>query len=313
QTIVGIFEWLGELDIARREFCCQRVGIGDVEGFVPAGDAFLDVSRVVRYWINAHVLKHNHRSAALDNAEEDVVRWPLKRDLEPETVAIKRQRGGDILDDKERRNSRNFWFSHVVSTRVPELSRVPYAGTLIPEVRSFLKPSHYRGFGLGLLLPLRLSATASRMSSFKAASSILSPSWMSMARLTFPSRLELKRPAGSFNAAPFANVSLTAFLYVSPVQTMPPWEKTGVPGDVALAHFHSSTISGSTWCMMSRTFASVWPRQSPSSLIFWSMIAEADSIAMLLSVYSSNSRAYFSSPAWPTGGASKRWQPRDGG
>ena len=52
-----------------------------------------------------------------------------------------------------------------------------------------------------------------------------------MARLTFPSRLELNRPAGSFNAAPLANVSLTTFLYVSPVQTMPPWEKTGVPGD----------------------------------------------------------------------------------
>src|SRR6266851_7826347 len=41
--------------------------------------------------------------------------------------------------------------------------------------------------GFGLLLPLRLSATAARMRSFKAASSTLSPSWMSMARhhLTF--------------------------------------------------------------------------------------------------------------------------------
>src|SRR5438034_14878 len=47
------------------------------------------------------------------------------------------------------------------------------------------------------------------MRSFKAASSILSPSWMSMARLTFPSRLELNRPEGSFNAAPLANVILT--------------------------------------------------------------------------------------------------------
>jgi hypothetical protein len=64
-----------------------------------------------------------------------------------------------------------------------------------------------------------------------------------MARLTFPSRLELNRPQGSGNAAPLANVILTTFLYVSPVQTMPPWEKTGVPGDVALTHFHSSLIS----------------------------------------------------------------------
>ena len=53
-----------------------------------------------------------------------------------------------------------------------------------------------------------------------------------MARLTFPSRLELNRPEGSFNAAPLANVILTTFLYVSPVQTMPPWDQTGVPGDV---------------------------------------------------------------------------------
>src|SRR5579863_7098812 len=120
------------------------------------------------------------------------------------------------------------------------------------------------------------------MRSFRAASSILSPSWMSMARLTFPSRLELNRPEGSCNAAPLANVILTAFLYDSPVQTMPPWEKTGVPGDVALTHFRSSTISGSAWWMRWRTFASIFPRQSPSSLIFWSMNAEADSIGTVL-------------------------------
>src|SRR3989454_8379755 len=145
------------------------------------------------------------------------------------------------------------------------------------------------GLGFGLFLPLRLSATAARMRSFKAASSTLSPSWMSMARLTFPSRLELNRPEGSFNAAPLGNVILTTFLYVSPVQTMPPWEKTGVP-----IHFHSSTISGSAACMIVRTFASVFPRQSPSSLIFSSMNAEADSIGSGLSMYSSNSRTYFS-------------------
>src|SRR4051812_26290058 len=118
------------------------------------------------------------------------------------------------------------------------------------------------------------------MRSFNAASSTFSPSWMSMARLTFPSRLELNRPEGSFNAAPLANVSLTTLLYVSPVQTIPLWENTGVPGDVALAHFHSSTISGSVWCMRSRTLASVFPRQSPSSLIFLSIDAEADSTGM---------------------------------
>src|SRR5579864_7262656 len=114
---------------------------------------------------------------------------------------------------------------------------------------------------------MRLSATAARMRSFRAASSTLSPSWMSMARLTFPSRLELNRPAGSFSAAPFANVILTTLLYVSPVQTMPPWDQTGTPGVVAFAHFHSSTISGSASWMIARTFASVLPRQSPRSAI----------------------------------------------
>src|SRR5438093_581176 len=45
-------------------------------------------------------------------------------------------------------------------------------------------------------------ATAARMSAFNAFSSILSPSWKSMARLVLPSRLELKRPEGSSNEAP---------------------------------------------------------------------------------------------------------------
>src|SRR5271157_2852704 len=130
--------------------------------------------------------------------------------------------------------------------------------------------------GFGMLLPLRLSATAARMRSFNAAASILSPSWMSIARLTFPSRLELNRLEGSCKAAPLANVILTTFLYVSPVQTMPAWEKTGVPGVVGLTHFHSSTISGSAWCMISRTFANVLARQSPSFLILSSIDAEAE-------------------------------------
>src|SRR5579864_4681745 len=132
------------------------------------------------------------------------------------------------------------------------------------------------------------------MRSFKAASSTLSPSCMSMARLAFPSRLELNRPEGSFNVAPLGNVILTTFLYVSPVQTMPPWDQMGVP-----IHFHSSTISGSASRMISRTFASVFPRQSPSSLIFSlinaeaSIEAEADFIAATLFIFSSNSRTQY--------------------
>src|SRR5215216_699088 len=70
---------------------------------------------------------------------------------------------------------------------------------------------------------------------------------------------------------------------------MPPCDQTGVPGDVAFCHFHSSTISGSALWMISRTFASIFPRQSPSSLIFWSIDAEADSVGTDLVMYSSNS------------------------
>src|SRR5262249_24579512 len=125
--------------------------------------------------------------------------------------------------------------------------------------------------GFGLLLPLRLSATAARMRSFKAASSTLSPSWMSMARQAFPSRLALNRLEGSFNAAPLENVILTTFLYVSPVQTMPPWDQTAVPLPP-----HSDLIPGPAACMFRRLSGGVSPRQSPSSLIFSSINAEAD-------------------------------------
>src|SRR5437868_5208011 len=80
---------------------------------------------------------------------------------------------------------------------------------------------------------------------------------------------------------------------------MPPWEKTGVPGDVALAHFHSSTISGSASCTIWRTFANVFPRQSPSSLILssimrrqippeWAFSYTAPTLAPILSRAQSN-------------------------
>src|SRR3954454_12676176 len=87
--------------------------------------------------------------------------------------------------------------------------------------------------------------TAARTRVFNASSSILSPSRKSMARLVFPSRLELKRPEGSSRDAPLAKVIFTTFLYVSPVQMIPSCDHAGVPGLVAFAHFHSSTTSGS--------------------------------------------------------------------
>src|SRR2546428_7710499 len=61
-------------------------------------------------------------------------------------------------------------------------------------------------------LPELLRATAWRMSALKVDSSTSSPSWMSIARRVFPSRLELKSRAGSFRDAPLEKVSFTRFL-----------------------------------------------------------------------------------------------------
>src|ERR1700741_34670 len=93
-----------------------------------------------------------------------------------------------------------------------------------------------------------------------------------MARLTLPSRLELKRPEGSSSEAPLEKVSFTRALYVSPVQMMPACSHTGTP-----LHFHASTTSGSASLMRLRTRASVSPRQSPSSLIRASIRRDGES------------------------------------
>src|SRR3954468_19917630 len=97
---------------------------------------------------------------------------------------------------------------------------------------------------------------------------------MSIARRTLPSRLELKRPFGSSSWAPLKKVSFTTFLYVSPVQMLPSWDHTGVPGLVALTHFHSSTTSGSASLMRLRILLKVSPRQSPSSAILLSICSD---------------------------------------
>src|SRR5437867_10061340 len=118
------------------------------------------------------------------------------------------------------------------------------------------------------------------MSAFNAFSSILSPSWKSMARLVLPSRLELKRPEGSSNEAPLAKVIFTTFLYVSPVQIIPACDQTGTP-----LHFHSSTTSGSACLMRARTRESVLPLQSSSSLILASIRREGDSPPLVVALF----------------------------
>src|SRR5262245_19139187 len=109
------------------------------------------------------------------------------------------------------------------------------------------------------------------MSALNAPASTSSPSWMSIARRTFPSRLALKSLAGSCNAAPWAKVNFTLDLYDSPVQMMPSCDQTRVP-----IHFHSSTTSGSAALMSVRILRKVSARQSPSSAMRLSISAEAD-------------------------------------
>src|SRR5213592_2574883 len=99
---------------------------------------------------------------------------------------------------------------------------------------------------------------------------------MSIARRTFPSRLELKRRAGSFRDAPLAKVNFTMDLYVSPVQMIPSCDHVGVPGFVGFTHFNSSTTSGSASLMSVRTLLRVFPRQSLSSAILFEMSCDGD-------------------------------------
>src|SRR5438105_15900825 len=57
---------------------------------------------------------------------------------------------------------------------------------------------------------------------------------------------------------------------------IPSCDQTGVPGLVALTHFHSSTTSGSASLMSLRILLRVSPRQSPSSAILCEMSSDAD-------------------------------------
>src|SRR5438309_5715669 len=130
------------------------------------------------------------------------------------------------------------------------------------------------------------------MSVLKASSSISSPSWKSIARLTLPSRLELNNPEGSLSEAPFANVTFTTLLYVSPVQIIPSQDQTGTP-----LHFHSSTTSGTACLTRARTRESVLPRQSSSSLILASISREGDSrffVALFLKLFAPHSAVILS-------------------
>src|SRR5205807_3426652 len=94
---------------------------------------------------------------------------------------------------------------------LPGTVRSAHGGTRVRGRRQAPIPQDLAFFE-GFDLPEPLRATARRTSALKADSSTSSPSWMSIARRTFPSRLELKRRAGSFKDAPLAKVSFTTLL-----------------------------------------------------------------------------------------------------
>src|SRR3954462_8111789 len=88
-----------------------------------------------------------------------------------------------------------------------------------------------------------------------------------MARRVPPSSEELKSREGSGRLAPYAKVSFTTFLYVSPVQTIPSCDQTGTPAIAfdGFRHFRSSVIAGSASRISARTWARVAARQSCGS------------------------------------------------
>src|SRR5262249_37840295 len=57
---------------------------------------------------------------------------------------------------------------------------------------------------------------------------------------------------------------------------IPSCDHTGVPGELALTHFHSSTTSGSACLISLRIRLKVSPRQSSSSVILLSISSDAD-------------------------------------
>src|SRR5688572_26522528 len=114
------------------------------------------------------------------------------------------------------RFTRAFWSNPLA--QFPPDSALALRGQIVSLVfrqrRSFHSRLLVKSFAFfeGFDLPELLRATAWRTSALKADSSTSSPSWMSIARRVFPSRLELKRRAGSFRDAPLRKVSFTTFL-----------------------------------------------------------------------------------------------------
>src|SRR3569833_3169591 len=78
---------------------------------------------------------------------------------------------------------------------------------------------------LGLAFPPDvLRTTAARMIALNAPASTSSPSWMSIARLVFPSRLELKSKTKTNNTTPKTKKKNTKTKKNTPEQKIPSWD-----------------------------------------------------------------------------------------
>ena len=117
-----------------------------------------------------------------------------RRGYRPDAHAVSRERTGGLIVFRVHRR----WPS-MPTCLSPDSSSPRYSSRL--SLR-FLRRLRLAGTG----------ATAWRTSVLKADASTSSSLWMSIARHALPSRLELKRRAGSFSSAPLAKVSFTALL-----------------------------------------------------------------------------------------------------
>ena len=177
QAIVVVTESAKELHAPRRVFLRQRVRIGNVDVGVPSRPAFPDVARVVGRGIHSNVLEHDHRGAALDDAEEEIVRLgPLKGDLEAEPVAIERERLRDAPDDEEGRDGRNGGVAHA--------TKLPRKGIAFNSGVRDLSPALH-GQYVGTMTHHRQSFTASRLLLVAAIVGALSAAFPSHAQGQF--------------------------------------------------------------------------------------------------------------------------------
>src|SRR5208337_3228487 len=104
----------------------------------------------------------------------------------------------------------------------------------------------------------------------------MSPSRKSTARTVALSSRALNTCFGSFNSAPFGNVSRTALLSASPMQMFPSRDHTGTPiGRDGFFHFTSSTMDAPALRITARSRASVVLRQSPGASMMTSMARDA--------------------------------------